>query len=568
MQYVNDWSEITHEYALDLYDHEFFINTGFKPEGMENLSRDELFKIGIGRKFDMLGYFSRKGLASEKIPSDVLEPVYVNDQLKEVVPESEEYAKEQIYDGKLAIAGFRLKSVVSKEKEEEIFDELINAFVRTSQNADFQGNHYSFTVKSEKGKVSYNNAGPEDQEITPFDIKEALGLETSSVKTERLIREFEKEHAPEQKAEKGKDYVLDMENLPELKLGAYSLDLKEHKDMLSHLAVGEKVEIGRLPETEKNIQIPEDALNAQYVSRKHATIEMGEDGQLHLADTSTNGTTILGKAREAEVSEIIQEPVKEHVPEQKAEHGKEYVLDMENLPELKLGAYSLDLKEYRDMLSHLAVGEKVEIGRSPETEKNITISEDELSVSRKHATIEMGKDGQLHLTDPSSTNGTTIIGKAREAEAAEAVQEPVKENVPEQKDLQDRPSEEIILDEMLRAGKLTREQEDKILEMAIFIQEKRAKEKEQGIQSESSYAEQFIDQIKDSKDFSDEQKDIALNAAIKAESMERPEAYDKIQQLRGITTQKSSVGNTDQEASPVKLSPEMQMQAMKDRENG
>ena len=64
----------------------------------------------------------------------------------------------------------------------------------------------------------------------------------------------------------------------------------------------------------------------------------------------------------------------------------------------------------------------------------------------------------------------------------------------------------IILDEMLRAGKLTREQEDKILEMAAFIEQKRLKEKELGITEKKSYAEQFIDRIQDSKDFSEDQR--------------------------------------------------------------
>ena len=95
-------------------------------------------------------------------------------------------------------------------------------------------------------------------------------------------------------------------------------------------------------------------------------------------------------------------------------------------------------------------------------------------------------------------------------------------------DIDNRPSEEVILDTLLKEGKLTKEQEDKILEMAIFIEEKRANDKLLGKDATDNYAEQFLDNIIESKDFSNEQKDVVLNAAVQAESMEL-----KIAKLRG-----------------------------------
>ncbi|MBO5442976.1 MAG: hypothetical protein J6A33_04225, partial [Alphaproteobacteria bacterium] len=110
--------------------------------------------------------------------------------------------------------------------------------------------------------------------------------------------------------------------------------------------------------------------------------------------------------------------------------------------------------------------------------------------------------------------------------------------------IDNRPSEEVILDTLLKEGKLTKEQEDKILEMAIFIEEKRANDKLLGKDATDNYAEQFLDNIIESKDFNNEQKDVVLNAAVQAESMEL-----KIAKLRGCVpatkqiTQKHNVSS-------------------------
>lgn len=162
----------------------------------------------------------------------------------------------------------------------------------------------------------------------------------------------------------------------------------------------------------------------------------------------------------------------------------------------------------------------------------------------------------------------TISLKAKEYEQSQQKNEEIKAmpEVSVKNEQQETPkrSEEIILDEMLRAGKLTKEQEDKILEMAVFIEQKRLKEKEQGINNETSYAEQFIDKIKDSKDFTEKQKDIALNAAIKAENAEKNSDYNKILELRGVAHKSSA--QTISKAKTNELSPVLQSKVKNGRE--
>ena len=137
------------------------------------------------------------------------------------------------------------------------------------------------------------------------------------------------------------------------------------------------------------------------------------------------------------------------------------------------------------------------------------------------------------------------------------------EEISVQKEDTDKRSEEIILDEMLKEGKLTKEQEDKILEMAILIEQKRIEEK--GAHVENNYAEQFIDKLKDSNDFSNEQKDMALNAAIKAENAEKTMPVDRIRQLRGIAPHNNSTGNTKSTKPTPALSSVIQQHAIKNR---
>lgn len=175
---------------------------------------------------------------------------------------------------------------------------------------------------------------------------------------------------------------------------------------------------------------------------------------------------------------------------------------------------------------------------------------------------------QFRIYDDMYALTKTISLKAKEYEQSQQKNEEIK-TMPEvsvKNEQQETPkrSEEIILDEMLRAGKLTKEQEDKILEMAVFIEQKRLKEKEQGINNETSYAEQFIDKIKDSKDFTEKQKDIALNAAIKAENAEKNSDYNKILELRGVAHKNSA--QTISKAKTNELSPVLQSKVKNGRE--
>lgn len=199
---------------------------------------------------------------------------------------------------------------------------------------------------------------------------------------------------------------------------------------------------------------------------------------------------------------------------------------------------------------------------------NKIASNEEVSNEDLISAYQSVQSNQFRIYDDMYALTKTISLKAKEYEQSQQKNEEIK-TMPEvsvKNEQQETPkrSEEIILDEMLRAGKLTKEQEDKILEMAVFIEQKRLKEKEQGINNETSYAEQFIDKIKDSKDFTEKQKDIALNAAIKAEKAEKNSDYNKILELRGVAHKNSA--QTISKAKTNELSPILQSKVKNGRE--
>lgn len=199
---------------------------------------------------------------------------------------------------------------------------------------------------------------------------------------------------------------------------------------------------------------------------------------------------------------------------------------------------------------------------------NKIASNEEVSNEDLISAYQSVQGNQFRIYDDMYALTKTISLKAKEYEQSQQKNEEIK-TMPEvsvKNEQQETPkrSEEIILDEMLRAGKLTKEQEDKILEMAVFIEQKRLKEKEQGINNETSYAEQFIDKIKDSKDFTEKQKDIALNAAIKAEKAEKNSDYNKILELRGVAHKNSA--QTISKAKNNELSPVLQSKVKNGRE--
>lgn len=199
---------------------------------------------------------------------------------------------------------------------------------------------------------------------------------------------------------------------------------------------------------------------------------------------------------------------------------------------------------------------------------NKIASNEEVSNEDLISAYQSVQGNQFRIYDDMYALTKTISLKAKEYEQSQQKNEEIK-TMPEvsvKNEQQETPkrSEEIILDEMLRAGKLTKEQEDKILEMAVFIEQKRLKEKEQGINNETSYAEQFIDKIKDSKDFTEKQKDIALNAAIKAENAEKNSDYNKILELRGVAHKNSA--QTISKVKTNELSPVLQSKVKNGRE--
>ena len=91
-----------------------------------------------------------------------------------------------------------------------------------------------------------------------------------------------------------------------------------------------------------------------------------------------------------------------------------------------------------------------------------------------------------------------------------------------------KSSEEFILDKLLKDGNLTKEQENKLLEISIEVEQQRLNEKNK----KGNYAEQLIDKIVKGDFLNQQQKDIALNAAIEAEKTEN-------KGLKNITIEKT-----------------------------
>lgn len=92
-------------------------------------------------------------------------------------------------------------------------------------------------------------------------------------------------------------------------------------------------------------------------------------------------------------------------------------------------------------------------------------------------------------------------------------------------------SEEFILDALLKDGNLSKEQENKLLEISVEIEQQRLNPENK----KGNYAEQFIDKIIKSDILDKKQKVVALNAAIEAEKIENKQQQLTQNLIKGKT---------------------------------
>ena len=140
------------------------------------------------------GYFLRKGFSDAVCNAnpEIMAPIYVDNEGKEVQLPSVDEAIDQIYSSKLSIAGFRFNENVTKAQKEQAFGKVVNSFVSTSKNADFSSDENLFWVTANCSRVIYNNGGDNRMEIRGVDVQERLGLNTPEVAEERQFRELMK----------------------------------------------------------------------------------------------------------------------------------------------------------------------------------------------------------------------------------------------------------------------------------------------------------------------------------------------------------------------------------------
>ena len=148
---------------------------------------------GLKTNAYLRGYFLRKGFSSAVRNADpnIMEPVYKDNENRDVSPSSVDEALDLIYSSKLNISGFKFKKGLTDEQKEQAFGKVIDSFVSASKNLDFSSEKNLFIVQgSFLSQVAYNNGGSQNMEITGVDVQERLGLDTQDVKVQQKLREI------------------------------------------------------------------------------------------------------------------------------------------------------------------------------------------------------------------------------------------------------------------------------------------------------------------------------------------------------------------------------------------
>lgn len=148
---------------------------------------------GLKTNAYLRGYFLRKGFSNAVRNADpnIMEPIYKDNENRDVSVSSVDEALDLIYSSKLNISGFKFKKGLTDEQKEQAFGKVIDSFVSASKNLDFSSEKNLFIVQgSFLPQVAYNNGGSQNMEITGVDVQERLGLDTQDVKVQQKLREI------------------------------------------------------------------------------------------------------------------------------------------------------------------------------------------------------------------------------------------------------------------------------------------------------------------------------------------------------------------------------------------
>ena len=135
------------------------------------------------------GYFLRKGFSDAILEADpnVLVPLYKDNENRDVFPKTKEEAVDLIYNSKINISGFRFVDGATDKQKQEALGKLIDRFVFTSKNSDFESDKNLFFVSANSLQVRYNNGGDQNMKIKGVDIQEKLGLQTEAVLKKKAL---------------------------------------------------------------------------------------------------------------------------------------------------------------------------------------------------------------------------------------------------------------------------------------------------------------------------------------------------------------------------------------------
>ena len=132
------------------------------------------------------GYFLRKGFSRAVSQySDVITPIYEDNQGNEFFPESRRDAIGLIYQHELNISGFRFNETATEKQKEDAFGKLVNIFVSTSRNLDFESENNIFIIEAPHSDVWYNHGGSGHVQFDGVEVEERLGLNTERVQIHR-----------------------------------------------------------------------------------------------------------------------------------------------------------------------------------------------------------------------------------------------------------------------------------------------------------------------------------------------------------------------------------------------
>lgn len=140
----------------------------------------------------MRGYFLRKGFAAAiwRADPNVLRPFFKDAQDNPVLPSSARQAKQLIQENKLNVSGFMFVPTASEEQKERELGKLIDTFVETSKNIDFNSEKNGFGISfiNDFGhqQVLYNNEGT--GVISSDDIRGCLDLTEESIQQRAALR--------------------------------------------------------------------------------------------------------------------------------------------------------------------------------------------------------------------------------------------------------------------------------------------------------------------------------------------------------------------------------------------